>query len=155
MGVFDPFGLVGYVCRKGSAVGIAIPINFQGATASQISHIKSAIESSWSGCFGSFHVKTVVMPIAKWDHGNSNGIAVVLADRASWVHNVWRNEGVWYFPGQWGASTFSHEAGHLLGLPDNGPGIMGLDLNVPVDEQNIRDILSPDNRWIRNVCPQG
>jgi len=37
-------------------------------------------------------------------------------------------------------------------LGDYGPGIMGKNLNVPVNEQNIKDILKAGNEAIRHGC---
>lgn len=148
----DPLGLIGYVCQKGNNIGVAIPINFQGATQAQIAQITNAIQSAWSGKFGSYNVKTVVQSIPTWHVGTTNGIAVQEGNGTSYVQTPWMNEGVWYMPGQWGDATFAHEAGHLLGLGDYGPGIMGKDLTVPVNEQNIKDILKAENEAIRHGC---
>jgi len=150
----DPLGLIGYVCQKGNNVGITIPINFQGATKAQaqVSRISNSIEKAWSGNFGSYNVKTVVQSISKWHPRTTNGIAVREGDHASYVQTPWMNEGAWFTPGQWGDSTFAHEAGHLLGLGDYGPGIMGRDLTVPVNEQNIKDVLKAGNEAIRHGC---
>ncbi|WP_232771871.1 MULTISPECIES: hypothetical protein [unclassified Stenotrophomonas] len=140
------------MCQKGDNIGIAIPINFQGATQAQIAHITNAIESAWSGKFGPYDVKTVVQSISTWHIGTTNGISVGVADKPSNVHLPHMNEGNWYMPGQWGDATFAHEAGHLLGLGDYGPGIMGRNLTVPVNEQNIKDILTAGNEAIRHGC---
>ncbi|MBB6066509.1 RHS repeat-associated protein, partial [Pseudoxanthomonas broegbernensis] len=148
----DPLGLIGYLCQKGNNIGIAIPINFQGASQAQIAQVTNAIQSAWSGKFGSYNVKTVVQSIPTWHVGTTNGIAVREGDGTSYVQTPWMIEGVWYMPGQWGDATFAHEAGHLLGLGDYGPGIMGRDLTVPVNEQNIKDILKSGNEAIRHGC---
>ncbi len=149
----DPTGLVGYVCKKGNSVGIAIPINFQGATRKQIRQITKVIESAWSGTFGSFNVQTVVIPQSSWHPGTTNGISIRSGGEQSWVHSTDMNWGEWFMPGQWGDPTLAHEAGHLLGLGDNGPGIMGNNLDgATVNEQNIQDILAFGNEAIRNDC---
>ena len=69
--------------------------------------------------------------------------------REQYVAQLARN---WYLLGQWGDATFAHEAGHFLGLGDYGPGIMGRNLTVPVNEQNIKDILTAGNEVIRHGC---
>jgi len=148
----DPLGLIGYVCKKGNNIGIAIPINFQGATQAQIAQITIAIQRAWSGTFDSYNVKTTVQSIPIWHIETTNGISVSVADKASSVQLPHMNEGNWYLPGQWGDATFAHEAGHLLGLGDYGPGIMGKDLSVPVNEQNINEILKAGNEAIRHGC---
>ncbi|MBB4129824.1 RHS repeat-associated protein [Xanthomonas campestris] len=148
----DLLGLIGYVCQKGNNIGITIPINFQGATRAQVAQIKNSIQRAWSGKFGSYNVKTVVQSIPIWHVGTTNGIAVREADKESYVQTPWMNEGVWYTPGQWGDATFAHEAGHLLGLGDYGPGIMGRNLSVPVNEQNIKDVLNNGNEAITHDC---
>jgi RHS repeat-associated protein len=149
----DPTGLIGYVCQKGNNVGIAIPINFQGATSSQVSRITGAIQSAWSGRFGALNVRTVVMPQSQWHPGTTNGISVKTGDEASWVHSTEMNWGEWFMPGQWGDATFAHEAGHLLGLGHSEGGIMGRALNGgAVTERDIRDVLKFDNEAIRYGC---
>ncbi|UNK44188.1 hypothetical protein MNO14_14380 [Luteimonas sp. S4-F44] len=146
----DPLGLVGYICRRGENVGIAIPINFKGATPEQVGEIARNIESRWSGRFGSLNVKTVVLPQAVWDPGNANQVAVNAGSDTSWVETSDRNWGVWYMSNSWGGATFAHEAGHLLGL-DHGSGIMkenGLS-GDSVNEQNVRDVLAFGNSYVR------
>jgi uncharacterized protein RhaS with RHS repeats len=140
----DPTGLIGYLCRKGNNIGIAIPINFQGATKAQIAQITNAIQKAWSGPFGSLNVNTVVLSQSNWNSAN-NGIRVVARDAASWVDNPDMNSGNWSLPGQWGEATFAHEAGHLLGLGEGGSGIMSSNLNGgKVTEQDIRNALQSD-----------
>jgi RHS repeat-associated protein len=149
----DPLGLVGYVCRQGNNIGIAIPIHFRGASQAQVARITRAIQSAWSGQFGQFNVRTVVVPRPRWDQGNGNQITVRASEGTSWVRSVDMNWGEWFFPGDWGDATFAHEAGHLLGLPDHGPGMMGDNLNrARVTEENIRGILSHANSAIRRGC---
>ncbi|WP_245879514.1 RHS repeat-associated core domain-containing protein, partial [Xanthomonas pisi] len=148
----DLLGLIGYVCQKGNNIGITIPINFQGATRAQVAQIKNSIQRAWSGKFGSYNVTTVVQSIPIWHVGTTNGIAVREADKESYVQTPWMNEGVWYTPGQWGDATFAHEAGHLLGLGDYDPGIMGRNLSVPVNGQNIKGVLNNGNEAITHDC---
>jgi RHS repeat-associated protein len=149
----DPLGLVGYVCQKGNNIGIAIPINFRGATPAQVAEISAAIEKAWSGQFGRYSVVTQILPQATWDRGSANFIAISSGTNTSWVHAVDKNWGQWFIPGQWGDKTFAHEAGHLLGLGDHGPGIMGNYLeDASVNEKNIKDVLRLDNDAIRKTC---
>lgn len=149
----DPSGLKGYLCQKGNNVGIAIPINFKGATQAQISRITNAIQQAWSGRFGSLNVKTVVLPQSRWHQGTTNQISVRTGDEASWVHSADMNFGEWFMPGQWGDATFAHEAGHLLGLGHPEGGIMGRNLNGgSVTEQDIRDVMQFGNEAIENGC---
>lgn len=148
----DPTGLIGYLCRDGNSVGIAIPINFQGATQAQINQITNAIQSAWSGQFGSLSVSTRVISQSSWNSAN-NGIRVVARDAASWVDNPWMNSGNWSMPGQWGDATFAHEAGHLLGLGEGGSGIMSSNLNGgKVTEQDIRNVMNPFNEFVVTGC---
>jgi RHS repeat-associated protein len=149
----DPLGLVGYVCQKGSNIGIAIPINFRGASPAQIAKISETIQKAWSGQFGRYNVSTIVLQQATWDRGNSNSISIASGADTSWVRAVDMNYGEWFYPGKWGNQTFAHEAGHLLGLPDHGPGIMGDNLEgAEVTEANIQEILDYENEAIRRGC---
>lgn len=151
----DPTGLIGYLCKKGNNVGIAIPINFQGASQAQSTQITNAIQKAWTGQFGSFNVKTVVLPQSNWNSAN-NGIGVVVRDATSWVDTPNMNSGNWSMPGQWGDVTFAHEAGHLLGFGDNGPGIMGDNLTgASVTGQNIQDVMKFGNESVVTGCGCG
>jgi len=145
--------LIGYICQKGNNIGIAIPIDFQGATESQIAQITNAIQTAWSGQFGSLNVNTVVLSQGSWNWAN-NGIRVVTRDAASWVDKPGFNSGNWSLPGQWGGATFAHEAGHLLGLDEGqGSGIMSSNLNGgKVTEEDIRNAIAPGNSIVVKGC---
>ena len=148
-----PTGLVGYVCQQGNNIGIAIPIHFRGGSQAQVTQMVNAIQAAWTGKFGVYNVRAVVVLQSSWDKGNSNGIAITNGADRSWVHAVDMNWGEWFSPGQWGDATPAHEAGHLLGLPDHGLGIMGNNLSgARVTEQNIREVLSYENEAIRRDC---
>jgi len=153
-GAIDPLGLLAYVCTKSKTnVGIALPINYQGATAEQIKVISESIQKAWTGRIGKYSVTTIVLPIAVYDGANTNGIIVREGDHASWVNRSWMNEGVWYTPGQWGGATFAHEAGHLMGLAEYGTGIMGRSIAMDsVNESNIDEVLRQGNQAIRYGC---
>ena len=150
----DPLGLIAYVCVKNETnVGISIPINFQGASSAQINTASRAIEKAWTGRFGKYQVATVVTPIARYDEVSTNAIALRPGTGESWVNWAFKNEGVWYTPGLLGDTTFAHEAGHLMGLPDYGPGMIGrkIDMNS-VNEENIKGVLKAGNDAIRKGC---
>ena len=153
----DPTGLIGYVCQQGNNIGIAIPINFKGASRSQITTISRSIERGLSGSFGGFNVRTIVIAYSNARHNESiNTVNVWPGAGVSGVDQPHANTGDWYFPGQWGDGLYPHEAGHLLGLQDNGTGIMSGNLNGALpDRQNMRDILSYSNDAIRRGCGCG
>jgi len=150
----DPLGLIAYVCVKGGTnVGISLPINFQGASSEQIRSVSQAIEKAWTGRFGKYQVTTIVTPIARYDEVSTNAVVLRNGVGESWVNRVFMNEGVWFTPGQLGETTFAHEAGHLMGLRDYGPGIMGRRINMnSVSEENIADVLKAGNDAIRMGC---
>lgn len=63
------------------------------------------------------------------------------------------NEGLWYTPGQLGETTFAHEAGHLMGLGDYGPGIKGRRIDMSsVNEENVKDVRRAGNGAVRRGC---
>lgn len=154
----DPTGLLAYLCQRGKNIGIAVPINFRGSESvggdDQIKHIVDSIERIWSGKFGGYNVKTVVIPqkgLATYPGGNS--INLWGGSLESGVDRPNLETGDWYVPGQWGPELYAHETGHLFGLIDPGTGIMGKNLNgARPDAQNIQDILNPYNENIIRGC---
>lgn len=151
----DPLGLVAYLCKDGNNIGIAIPINFVGAdTSAQVAGIVRAIETQWSGSIGGYNVRTVVRIYNDQRHmGTINTITVGRGAHQSHVDLPNMNTGTWYVPGQWGSELYAHEGGHLMGLRDNGTGIMGNNLNGAVpDRQNMEDILDSQNEAIIRGC---
>ncbi len=151
----DPSGLIGYVCKKGNNVGISVPINFKGATSSaEVARIVSAIERAWTGNIGGMNVVTTVnIYVDRQDMYSVNNMRVRDGDGPSWVHAVDQNHGEFLMPGQWEDATFPHEVGHMLGLPDHGPGMMGDNLNgVVVTAENLKGVLANGNEAIQSGC---
>jgi len=113
----------------GNRVNITIPIIYSGnaATPSNIAAINNSIQRTWSGTFGGYSVTTTVVDGARFVENTaknygvagamSNFIELKQGTNTSFVlENI---SGTWYQPGQgkpeWEAA---HEAGHLMGLPD-------------------------------------
>lgn len=117
-----------------------------------------AIEKQWSGSIGGYNVNTVVMITVDRAHDpEGNTINLWNGTGPSQVDYPNLNTGNWYFPGQWGAELYAHEAGHLLGLLDtDGTGLMVNDLNgARPDRANIEKILSSENDSIKRGCGCG
>ncbi|WP_449426525.1 hypothetical protein [Rhodanobacter lindaniclasticus] len=123
----DPTGLIAYACKDGNAVGIAVPINFVlhgGSSQSDVNRMIGAIENSWSGKFGNFNVKAVVMQVFS-SNESVNTVHVIdgysLNGSFSRVKN--NQHGLWFTrPSRPGGLDYPHEAGHLMGLPDFSTG---------------------------------
>jgi RHS repeat-associated protein len=102
---------------QGNNVTIQIPITFQGvgATPDVITKFVDGIESTWTGPFGEYNVETRVVD------GTQNIIQVPTApgDGYAWV-NTEGNRGSW--PDDMAGRGAAHEAGHLMGLPDQYSG---------------------------------
>lgn len=157
MEIVDPLGLIGYVCQKGENIGISIPINFSGGSAADVATIKASIERAWSGRIGSYNVVTRVQVYRmSRPAATVNNITLTQGAGRSYVDAPNLNSGEWFVPGQWSAdSLYPHEAGHLLGLVNEGEtGIMSSNLNgARPDGKNLEDVLDPwKNRTIVRGC---
>ena len=117
----DPSGEGANVTVNGNNVTIQIPISYSGNAASPAvtSQLNAAIQNQWSGTFGGYTVTTTVTTAPSWYNifSASNSVQLVSGTGRSYVSGG--NSGLWYQPGQdnptWEAA---HEAGHLMGLPD-------------------------------------
>jgi RHS repeat-associated protein len=112
----DPLGLWASVSVSGNTVSITLPITYSGpgATPDRIQEWNNAIERSWSGQFGKYHVTTRVT------QGSQNQINVP-CERARAETPPPGNSGTWpalNVPGVDPAWAAAHEAGHLMGLID-------------------------------------
>ena len=141
-------------------VTIEIPITYSGpgATPTVTNAWNTAIQNAWSGTFGNYNVTTTVTS------GTINQITVPLGNSTAYV--VGGNAGTW--PSQRPGTTAEHEAGHLLGLPNQyywpktggsaiaNPGhagnIMGPCCGVPF-EQDIKDITADTTTNTVTVSP--
>ncbi len=149
----DPFGLRGFICRHGDAVGIAILVNFKplkGVTQADLDRIESEIEREWSGRKGKYTVKINVIQTTRSDP-DVNMVRVFPME----IHHTSTALGTTTSS----TNSYAHEAGHWLGLKDNylerfaGISIMGY-----IDSQNRRNVTDIDimnlldlafhNKWV-------
>lgn len=127
----DPTGLIGYICKKGPNIGIAVPIYFDGGSESTINNIVSTIQQRWTGSFGMYNVNLVVQRASS----PNSAVNTVHLRSGSGVSQSYTDLGYWYETPLWpGGSDYPHEVGHFLGLDDrSGAGsvgsIMGRNLN--------------------------
>jgi uncharacterized protein RhaS with RHS repeats len=120
---FDPLGLYAQVIVIGNIVIIDIPLTYRGrgATPENIARFDKSIEDMWTGQFGDYYVVTKITKPAKDCPRDKRNIIdvprkVPNAQRA-FVNGTGGNSGVW--PAKTTDWSASHEAGHLMGLPDH------------------------------------
>jgi len=114
LGLFDGLGLDCEVSVNGKNVTVNVPITYTGPGAKKetIDKFNSGIEKTWSGKFGDYNVTTkVTTPKAG---GPANTVNVPAGDGRATVSGS--KKGNW--PAKRPAWTAAHEAGHLMGLPD-------------------------------------
>jgi hypothetical protein len=127
------------VTVNGNTVTIQIPINYYGnaATPALISQLNSFIQTQWSGTFGKYTVTTTVTDNSSWYDifSPSNSVQLVNNPQPGYFKS---NSATWYQPGQgdpvWEAT---HEAGHLMGLPDQYTNAGGAEIINSGFENNI------------------
>jgi RHS repeat-associated protein len=115
----DPRGLYAEVTVSGNTVVIILPIEYTGpgATPDVISKFNTGIRNQWTGRFGKYTVVTrVITPVAGCVGTKKNTINVPTGDGRAFVNRVGGNTGRWQADRP--AWTAAHEAGHLMGLPD-------------------------------------
>jgi RHS repeat-associated protein len=119
----DPSGLVVVVTRNGNNIILSLPITFTGpnATSSNVASYISGIQSNWSGTFGKYTVTTVVVPPTAGSPFNTINVIPGPGNARSLISNfvpgTGGSTGIFFDPATtpWVAA---HEAGHLMGLPD-------------------------------------
>ncbi|SHF38658.1 RHS repeat-associated core domain-containing protein, partial [Thermomonas hydrothermalis] len=154
----DPSGLIAYVCQKGNNVDIALPVAFSGGSQQTRQRIINSIQRTWTGSFGGFNVRLVVVPMSRWN--SAGNIIYVKAGRSPGVEDRARatlNAAVVWEVSSWpNDMDYPHEAGHLMGLPDTRmyPGaIMDRDLNGATPKYHeIQGILDSDVNVIGCGC---
>ena len=114
LSLFDALGLDCEVNVNGKDVTINVPITYTGpgATKEAIDKFNSGIEKTWSGKFGDYNVTTKVT--TPTTGGKANTVSVPAGDGRASVSGG--SKGTW--PADRPAWTAAHEAGHLMGLPD-------------------------------------
>jgi len=123
----DSLGLYAKVVVRGNRVEITIPIEYTGpgATKEVVNRFNRGIRQNWSGNIGRYKVRVrTPKPANDCPPDKKNVIDVPQGNGRAYVNGVGGNTGVW--PSQRPAWTAGHEAGHLMGLPDeytdsNGP----------------------------------
>ncbi len=155
----DPTGLDADVTVSGNNVQIELPISYSGsgATSKITQQMNKGIEKQWTGKIGKYDVTTTVTEGSILDF-DTNNISVPSGNGRAFVRGVGGDSGVW--PGKsttgWVAG---HEAGHLLGLPDQykdvtvggvtrsvanpgfGTNVMGCYGAIGVREQDVTNII--------------
>jgi RHS repeat-associated protein len=118
----DPDGLYARVTVTGPDVEIEIPLTFRGkgATPENIRRFQDAIQKMWSGQFGQYHVTAKITKPAK-DCPRDKRNIIDVPHKVPKVQRAFVNpddiSGVW--PAKTTDWSASHEAGHLMGLPDH------------------------------------
>ena len=125
----DSTGHFAQVRVDGNRVNITVPIIYSGnaASPSNISALNNSIQRTWSGTFGSYNVTTTVVDGAKFieNAAKNYGVAGAMSNYIELKQGTGTSfvsegtTGTWYQPGQGKAEwEAAHEAGHLMGLPD-------------------------------------
>ncbi|PRC92382.1 RHS repeat-associated core domain-containing protein [Solimicrobium silvestre] len=161
----DPFGEDATVTVNGNNVQVTIPITYtgNGATPALIASVNQSISSQWSGQFGNYIVTTSVVT------GPGNTVNLVAGPGTSVVTD--NNAGTWFTAGQgnfiW---EVSHEAGHLMRLPDEyesttcpdgkrkttakegyAKNIMGAYGQTGITQQDISNIINANQSWYKRL----
>lgn len=148
----DPTGLIGYICQHGNDVKIVLPITFTGNyTTDQIANMISGINNAWTGQFGSYNVTMVALAMSAPTDMHVNTISVVQGSGRSGVNYPGDDSGTWFSnPSYINNLDYAHEAGHLLGLPDEpltSNTLMGnLSVGVPNQSEMNGVLSSPVNQ---------
>ena len=114
----DPDGNAAFIQKNGNNVNAVVPVWFWGpdATTSNVANVKSLVAKRFSGQFGKYNVKTIVVDYDEKIHGSLNNYVWLEKDAPSYVDNSTLPQNAYINTES--KRNILHEFGHLLGLDE-------------------------------------
>ena len=151
----DPDGNAAFIQKNGNNVNAVVPVWFWGpdATTSNVANVKSLVAERFSGQFGKYNVKTIVVDYDEKIHGSLNNYVWLEKDAPSYVDNSTLPQNAYINTES--KRNILHEFGHLLGLDDRytnnddgtssahkgyGANLMGVHGEYGIKEEQIEEI---------------